>query len=117
MNVGMIGFGKTGRAVASVLLESEKTCLKWVVRGSNVLQHRSVPEFLGIQSDEPGLIYSKDEFNIEQLIELQPVDVIVDFSSTQGLEYYGDIAATHGVTIISAVSQYESAQYYLHVFG
>ncbi len=48
MNVGLMGFGKTGRAVASVLLESKITNLQWVVRKSKVLEHRSVPEFLGV---------------------------------------------------------------------
>lgn len=32
MKVGLIGFGKTGRSVATVLLESESTNLQWVVR-------------------------------------------------------------------------------------
>jgi 4-hydroxy-tetrahydrodipicolinate reductase len=62
MKVGLMGFGKTGRAVASILLESKATNLQWVVRRSNLLEHRSVPEFLGVASDEPGLIYSRDEY-------------------------------------------------------
>ena len=62
LKVGMMGFGRAGRPVASVLLESKKTNLQWVVRRSQRLVHRSVPEFLGIESDEPGLIYTRDEF-------------------------------------------------------
>jgi 4-hydroxy-tetrahydrodipicolinate reductase len=110
MRVGIMGFGKTGRAVASVLLESKKTNLQWVVRQSTLLGHRSVPEFLGIESDEPGLIYSKDEFSITQLLDQHPVDVIVDFSSETGLDYYADEAAKRGVIIVSAVSQYSDEQ-------
>ena len=45
MKVGLIGFGKTGRSVATVLLESKFTNLQWVVRQSTTLEHRSVPEF------------------------------------------------------------------------
>jgi 4-hydroxy-tetrahydrodipicolinate reductase len=110
MKVGLIGFGKTGRAVASVLLESKITSLQWVVRRSTRLTHRSVAEFLGVESDEPGLIYTKDEFTIDQLLDAHPVDVIVDFSSENGLDYYADSAARRGVIIISAVSQYSSDQ-------
>ena len=110
MKVGLIGFGKTGRAVASVLLSSELTSLQWVVRRSDLLEHRSVPEFLGIQSTEPGLIYSSQEFTAAALFEKFPVDVIVDFSSDTGLDYYGAAAAEKGVTIVSAVSQYPAAQ-------
>lgn len=110
MRVGIMGFGKTGRAVASVLLESKKTNLQWVVRQSTLLEHRSVPEFLGIKSDELGLIYSKEEFDAHTLLDRFPVDVIVDFSSEKGLDYYGEAAAQRGVQIISAVSQYPQEQ-------
>jgi 4-hydroxy-tetrahydrodipicolinate reductase len=110
MKVGLIGFGKTGRAVASVLLQSKQTNLQWVVRRSRILEHRSVPEFLGIPSDEPGLIYSKDEHSAHELLANQPVDAIIDFSSEDGLDYYGEAAKRRGVTIISAISQYSSAQ-------
>jgi 4-hydroxy-tetrahydrodipicolinate reductase len=110
MKVGVIGFGKTGRAVASVLLESKVTNLQWVLRRSKILEHRSVPEFLGIQSDEPGLIYSSDEFSAPELLDRFPVDAIIDFSSEDGLAYYGDEAARRGTMIISAVSQYSEAQ-------
>ena len=61
MKVGLMGFGRAGRSVARVLLESKETNLQWVVRRSSLLSHRSVPEFLGIYSDEPGLMYTKDE--------------------------------------------------------
>ena len=106
-----MGFGKTGRAVASVLLQSKTTSLQWVLRRSNLLEHRSVPEFLGIQSDEPGLIYSQSEFTAERLFDQHPVDVVIDFSSIDGLDYYGDVAAERGITIVSAVSQYDERQY------
>ncbi len=101
-----MGFGKTGRAVASILLESKETNLQWVIRRSQRLTHRSVPEFLGVESDEPGLIYSKDEFTADELLEQHPVDAIVDFSSDTGLDYYGCAAARRGVTICTAVSMY-----------
>ena len=110
MKVGLMGFGKSGRAVASVLLESTKTNLQWVVRKSSLLEHRSVAEFLGISSDEPSLIYTKDEFTIDVLLDKYPVDVVVDFSSESGLDYYGDAAAKRGITIVSAISQYPAYQ-------
>jgi 4-hydroxy-tetrahydrodipicolinate reductase len=106
MNVGLMGFGKTGKAVAGILLESRSTNLRWVVRRSRTLEHRSVPEFLGVASDEPGLIYSAEEFTAAELMDRDPVDVIVDFSSGDGLSYYAAEAQKRGVTIISAVSQY-----------
>nr|WP_321270026.1 dihydrodipicolinate reductase C-terminal domain-containing protein [uncultured Tolumonas sp.] len=106
MKVGLIGFGKTGRAVASVLLESKEVNLQWVLRKSTTLEHRSVPEFLGVHSDEPGLIYSVSEFSADELLERHPVDVIVDFSSADGVDYYAEAAAKRGITVISAISAY-----------
>jgi 4-hydroxy-tetrahydrodipicolinate reductase len=107
MKVGLMGFGKTGRAVASVLLESKDVKLQWVVRNSKNLEHRSVPEFLGVEAEEPGLIYSKDEFTAQEIIDKHPVDIIIDFSSEKGVEYYGETARDRGIAIISGVSSYE----------
>lgn len=110
MRVGQIGFGKTGKAVASILLESNKSNLQWVLRQSHKLEHRSVSEFLGIESEEPGLIYSTQEYSAGALLDRFPVDAIVDFSSQDGLHYYGEEAKRRGITVISAVSSYPQAQ-------
>ncbi len=106
MNVGLIGFGRAGKAVASVLLGSKETRLSWVIRKSETLQHRSVPEFLGVESDEPGLIFTRDEQPIERLLDEHPVDIIVDFSAVDGIEYYGPEASRRGIGIVSAISSY-----------
>ena len=68
MKIGLMGFGKTGRAVASTLLESDDVKLQWVIRKTKNLEHRSVPEFFGVESSEPGLIYSKEEFTAQELL-------------------------------------------------
>lgn len=107
MKVGLMGFGKTGKAVATILLQSEETKLQWVVRRSHTLEHRSVPEFLGITSKEPGLIYSSEEYSAAELIKRLPVDVIIDFSSQEGIDYYGHDAADQGIAIVSAISSYD----------
>lgn len=109
MNVGLVGFGKTGKAVASILLESKTTNLRWVLRRSKALEHRSVPEFLGVESDEPGMILSTEEFSAQELLDAHPVDVIVDFSSEEGIDYYGEEAKKRGISIVSAVSHYPEA--------
>ena len=104
VRVGLVGFGKTGRAVASVLLSDKTIDLVWVVRKTQKLEARSVPEFLGIESDEDGLIHWIGDVDFESLQESSPVDVIVDFSSEEGMDYYGDTAAELGITIVSAIS-------------
>lgn len=106
MKVGIFGFGRAGRSVASVFLQNPDTELEWVVRRSSKLEHRSVPEFLGIPAHNPGLIYSRDEFTAEELFTQHPVDIVIDFSSEEGIEYYGEAAARRDIAIISAVSNY-----------
>ena len=110
MKVGIFGFGRAGRSVASVFLQNPDTELEWVVRRSSKLEHRSVPEFLGIPAENPGLIYSRDEFTAEELFTLHPVDIVIDFSSEEGIEYYGEAAARRDIAIISAVSNYSRAK-------
>jgi 4-hydroxy-tetrahydrodipicolinate reductase len=78
--------------------------LVWVVRKSRVLENRSVPEFLGIESDEEGSIHWIEDVDFETLQETSPVDAIIDFSSETGMDYYGEVAAEKGITIISAIS-------------
>jgi 4-hydroxy-tetrahydrodipicolinate reductase len=108
MKVGLFGFGRAGRAVASILLQSKETHLSWVIRKSHSLEHRSVPEFLGIESDETGLIFSLDEWLGNSLLDEHPVDVIVDFSSQEGITFYGRKAMERGIAIVSAISHYST---------
>lgn len=109
IRVGLVGFGKTGMPVASVLLRSPETKLEWVVRQSHRLGHRSVGEFLGIDSAEPAVIHSSLDIAAAELLAESPVDVVVDFSSQVGLSYYGAAAAQAGAAIVSAISHYDDA--------
>lgn len=106
MKVGLYGFGRAGRAVATHLLLSKDANLCWVIRKSSILQHRSVPEFLGIEHGEPGLIFPKDEMSPRQLFDKHPVDVIIDFSSAEAILSYGMEAARQGIAVVSAISAY-----------
>lgn len=106
MRVGLFGFGRAGKAVATVLLQSEETELCWVIRKSKTLQHRSVPEFLGIKHDNQGLIFPKGEWAPDQLFDEHPVDVIIDFSSADAVLAYGKEAAQRGIAIVTAISNY-----------
>ena len=110
IKIGLIGFGKTGKAVANVILQNKEFCLEWVLRRSTLLEKRSVPEFLGVESNEPGLIYSSSNIKMSELLDKHPVDIIIDFSSESGIYTYGEIAGERGINIISAVSHYGEAE-------
>ena len=106
MRAGLLGFGKAGRAVATVLLQSEEVELCWVLRKTTNLQHRSVSEYLGIKDDSGCLIFAKDEYTYPELFEKHPVDVIIDFSAADAVLEYGSFAAERGINIVSAISAY-----------
>jgi len=110
LRVGLMGFGKTGKAVATILLKDPQIRLEWVIRKSHRLEHRSVPEFLGIDSNEPGLIYPSSDFSASELLTQHPVDAIIDFSSEDGVDYYGEEAAKRGVAIVTAISSYPNSK-------
>lgn len=110
IKIGLIGFGRTGKAVASVILQNKEFSLEWVFRRTTVLEHRSVPEFLGLESDEPGLIFSSEHIEIQELLDKHPVDMIIDFSSAESIHNYGKHASARGVKIISAISHYSDAE-------
>ncbi len=118
MRIGLFGFGKAGKAVAAVILESRDCTLKWVVRKSTVLDHRSAPEYLGIKSEDPGLIYSKNEFNEIENNRNLDVDAIVDFSGTASVREYGEYAVKHNCMVVTAISNYgEEGKTYLKELG
>ncbi|MEA4983503.1 MAG: hypothetical protein VB066_12410, partial [Paludibacter sp.] len=89
MNIGLIGFGKTGRAVASVILQHDKFKLCWVLRKSGKQENRAISEILEIDCDNDGMVYSLSNHRIDQFLDQHPVDIIIDFSSEGGIYEYG----------------------------
>lgn len=115
ISIGLFGFGKTGKAVASVLAQNEQVSLKWVVKGSAEPKQRSANEILGIDVAEETLIYSKEEFKQQQMLEQQPVDVLIDFSSQDGISHYASEAIRTRTPVVSAISHYtERSKKYLN---
>lgn len=110
MKIGLIGFGKAGKAVANVILQHQEYSLEWVLRNSKAMEHFSAKEFLGIESPDPALIFSQQGLDINQLLEDYPVDIIIDFSAEKSIYNYGKAAVEKKVKIISAVSHYDEKE-------
>ena len=106
MKVGLMGFGLTGKAVAEVLLRSDDVRLEWILRESTELERLNAGDILGVSTDEPACIYSRQNVSIVELLDAAPVDVIVDFSNATAINHYGEEAAKRGIAIISAISRY-----------
>ncbi len=110
MKIGLIGFGKAGKAVANVILQNTEFSLEWVLKNSPMPTIFSAAEFLGVNSEDQGLIYSLKNITVDELLDMHPVDVIIDFSSTDSIFVYGKMAAARKVTIISAISHYAAVE-------
>lgn len=106
MKIGLIGFGKAGKAVANVILQHQDFTLEWVLKSNDKLDHLSAKDILGLSASDPALIFSQQSNDIETLLTDHPVDLIIDFSTEESIHHYGKIATRKKVKIISAISHY-----------
>lgn len=110
MKIGLIGFGKAGKAVANVILQHTGFTLQWVLRNSTTMEHSSAKELLGISCSDPALIFSQSNTDIKELLQDRPVDAIIDFSLEKSIYEYGPAASEKGIKIISAISHYNNEE-------
>lgn len=110
MKIGLLGFGKAGKAVANVILLNPDCSLEWVLRGSTAMENNSAKDLLAVQAPDHAQIYSHENVNFEKLLEEQPVDIIIDFSTADAIYQYGRIATDKKVKIISAISHYGESE-------
>jgi 4-hydroxy-tetrahydrodipicolinate reductase len=110
MKVGLVGFGNTGKAVATVLLKNPEVELEWVLRQKVTAASRTAPGFLGLESTSRARIVPVSSTSARDLFATHPVDVVIDFSSEDGIDYYGEAAADRGVNLVTAISHYSLAK-------
>ncbi|MCX8524997.1 dihydrodipicolinate reductase [Chryseobacterium formosus] len=106
MKIGLIGFGKAGKAVANVILQNPDFSLEWVLRSSKNMENASAKDFLDSDSNDKAEIFSQQNLNLSEFFTDYPVDIIIDFSSTESIYKYGKIASEKKIQIISAISHY-----------
>jgi 4-hydroxy-tetrahydrodipicolinate reductase len=104
IRIGLFGFGRTGSMVAREMIDAAHSELVWVVRRSNAHAGEYASHIHGF-SHEEGMIHWLEDVD-RSFFERYPVDVIVDFSASQTVHIY-KLAASMGIRILSAVSNYE----------
>lgn len=108
IRIGFFGFGKTGQEVVREFFNDSLFDVRWVVRKTQEKRHRFVSRLLGFEHDQ-GRIYAVDDIDADFFVK-NPVDVLVDFSSVDGIRHYAH-GADSGTKIISAISNYEQDQH------
>ena len=104
IKVGVFGFGRTGKLVVSEFIKDARFELVWVAKRDKNDVHKYASRLLGYEMD-CGEIFSIEEMAYD-FFKSHPVDIIIDFSDTTGVQYYKD-APDAGIRIISAISKYE----------
>lgn len=103
IQVGLLGFGKAGQAVAGVLASDPQLELKWIAR------RHAGPDERWPDQPEVRLIGLQDR-PLSDWLDRHPVDVLVDFSRAQTLDLYADTVRQRQIMVVSAVSAYSDAQ-------
>lgn len=109
IHVGLLGYGKAGKAVANILGNDPRFDLRWIAR-------RSAGKEQHPETDIPVIGLGQRPF--ADLLESAPVDALVDFSSREGLHTYGEEVRKRGIALVSAISAYSEADLeYAHSLG
>lgn len=94
IKVGLIGYGKAGKAVARVLAGDARFELCWIARSS------ALPS----DTELPVTILEKASF--PDWLDHHPVDAIVDFSNADAVLLYGEAIRQRRIMLVSAISSY-----------
>lgn len=103
MKIGMIGYGKAGSAVASILQHDPRYQLEWIATRTGLPQVAS----LGGR-DVPVIALHQASFG--DWIDDHPVDALVDFSNATSVAVYGDQVKRLGLMLVTAISSYDEKQ-------
>lgn len=105
VNVGLIGHGKAGMAVADVLAVDPRYTLRWVARRQATGCGETVVVG-GVDVPLQGLA----EGTWDAWLDASPVDAVVDFSQPDAVLSYGEALRQRGVALVSAISAYSPQQ-------
>lgn len=111
LKVGLIGYGKAGQAVARVLVEDPGFQLCWVFR------HSTGPKST-VEGQENIPVCSMQTTHLASWLDEHPVDAVVDFSSPEGVRWYGEQIGERKIMLVTAISSYaEDELSYLKSLG
>jgi 4-hydroxy-tetrahydrodipicolinate reductase len=103
IKLGLIGYGKAGCAVASVLSADPRFDLRWVARRTACVEGQK------LEGSNTALI-GLEALDFSRWLDANPVDALVDFSVPESLAQYGPELQSRGMMLVSAISAYTEEQ-------
>lgn len=97
IRVGLVGYGKAGKAVAKVLHDDPRFTLRWVARRTGMAAPQQV-------EDTAVPLVSLDEACTDSWLDQHTVDAIVDFSNPEAVWRYGEQVRRRRLMLVTAVS-------------
>ena len=107
LKIGLFGFGRTGKIVAEQIINDNELELIWVARKSLTNTRTFASSMMG-NNDKFAPCFSIKEISSDFFNEY-PVDVIIDFSSETGIDFYQD-SCKSGIKVVNAISHYSESQ-------
>lgn len=105
LKIGLLGYGKAGSAVASILAADPRYTLAWVAR-----RHADAAgETVTVNGIDVPVLGMADG-GLDQWLERHPVDAVVDFSNADAVSVYGNAICQRGIALVSAISAYSTEQ-------
>ena len=103
IKVGLLGYGKAGKAVARVINADPRFDLRWIAKRSSSAE---------TPMDETGKIplIGLESIDFSKWLDAHPVDAIIDFSSPNALQRVGDAVQERCISLVSAISSYSPEQ-------
>lgn len=108
ITIGLFGFGQTGKIVANEFIKDQRFDLRWIMRRSDNDIDKPASRLLGYEFDH-SVIHSISQIH-DRFFEENKVDVIVDFSGSDGCRFYRR-AMQMGTRLVSAISKYRPDDY------
>lgn len=102
MRVGFLGWGKTGREAIVPFLKAADVDVAWVLRQSQEGEGELASRLLFLERDQAPLV-GMAQWDDGRFLDRYPVDMVIDFSSEQGMDRYRAMA-DRGIRIVSALS-------------
>lgn len=100
MKIGLMGYGKAGKAVAQVLQDDPRYELQWIMR-------RSAPPGAHMQDHPDVPVVGLSGLDVGAWLDQHPVEAVVDFSDASTVRLYAEALRQRRIMLVSAISSYQ----------